>query len=277
MDISIAPARLDRAEAGAGELPAGAPAAPYSGTVDLTVSRHRIVTGLAATIALLTALSAFFQVLKHGFGYDHVLGLVNWLYLGEEANPPTWYQTAAFLLAALLAGAVSRGEQTGGGRYARHWLGLALILAYLSLDEGGKVHERLVEPLQHLLGFMPTGAWVTTWIIVALPAVALVGLVYLRFFFLHLSPRERIQAALAAAVFVAGAVGIEMLTGWLMVPEGGTYVEYGALVRPADEPLISVFLVHLEEAMEMIGLLIFIDLLLGRLQTYRPLRIGFGR
>jgi hypothetical protein len=72
------------------------------------------------------------------------------------------------LVAALLAALVRRA----GGRDARCWAGLAVILSLLSLDEAVALHERLGGPAGEVLGDATRGplhfAWVVPGAVLAL-------------------------------------------------------------------------------------------------------------
>jgi hypothetical protein len=78
--------------------------------------------------------------------------------------------------------------------------------------------------------------------------------IFLRFF-LHLPRGERRQVALAAALFVLGAIGTEMATAALFTTSNPTY----------KASVIYSVLAHIEELLEMLGVVVFIDFLLRRL------------
>lgn len=222
--------------------------------VTLTLHRRRIRLLMLAGIATLLLLSLAGQVAKYWFGLPNVGGLVSLFHVDDENNLPSWYQSVAYLCAAILLALVALPRLRRGAAFARHWAALGGIFVFLSLDEMGSLHERSTAPLQSLVD-LPAGVWMSGWVILGLLGVCALGLSYLRFFFVHLGGRERVQVALAATLLVGGAVGMEMVNAALNLGD----------VTERKQTLLYVALVHVEEALEMLGLLVFIDFLLGRL------------
>lgn len=245
-----------------------ADAAAAPGTI---VLRRRLVVGvLACVIVALIGLSLAGQVCKYFLGHDYVFGLVKFFYVDQEQNLPSWYSSVQLLFAAVLLAGVARQARGAGDRFARHWAALSLIFVFLSLDEMTSFHERTMEPLQRLTGGMPDGIWAPTWLIGGIAFAAIVGLAYLRFFFVYLSLEERIRLGAAAAVFLGGCVGMEMVTGAVFLPHG-----YESWVG-FEETFAYAATAHVEEFLEMAGILLFIDFLLRRLARGGPFRLSFS-
>ena len=117
----------------------------------------------------------------------------------------------------------------------------------MSLDEAISLHERLIEPTRDLLG-IDGGLLHFAWIVPAAAAVAVFGVLYLRFWWeLPGGPRRRIGGA--AVVFLAGALGMEMVSGTYETVDFG----YGLLNG-------------LEEGLEMVGAVLLVDALLWMIQ-----------
>lgn len=234
------------------------PARPVETPVVLP--RQRILIALWVAVLLLTALSALGQVARLGLGQPTVFGLVDLFYVDLENNVPTWFSSALLLLAALLLGGLAAGAARARDRFARHWSALAAVFLFLSLDEMASLHERTIEPLQRVLG-QPPGLLAPTWVILGLFALLLVGLAYARFL-LHLAPRERLQVVAAGGLFVLGAIGVEMIAGAMLA---------AGMEKSAPAYVVSA---HIEELLEMAGVVIFIGFLLRRAERNPPLRIG---
>lgn len=232
-----------------------------SGATGLALRRAGIRTLLLVVIAALLLLSLAGQIAKHRYGLPTMGGLVTFFYVDEENNLPSWYQSVTYLFAAVLLALIALPRRRQGAAFARHWAALAGIFVFLSLDEMGSLHERTTEPLQRLIE-VPGPVWNSTWVVLGLLAVAAVGLAYLRFF-LHLSGRERTQVALAAGLLVGGAIGMEM---------ANAAVNLGDL-EVRKQTFRYAVMVHVEEALEMLGLAVFIDFLLGRLARDAPVRV----
>lgn len=214
-------------------------------------------------IAILLLLSLAGQIAKYRFGLPTGFGLIRLFYVDEENNLPTWYQSIAYLFAAVLLALIAVPLWRQRATFARHWAALAAIFLCLSLDEMGSLHESTMEPMQRLIG-VPVGAWAPTWVILGLLAVAVLGLAYLRFFFVHLAVRERVQVGLAATLLVGGAIGVEM---------ANAAIDLGPQMT-RKQTLTYVIMSHVEEALEMLGLAVFIDFLLGRLRRGPAIRVA---
>jgi hypothetical protein len=218
--------------------------------VTILLSRSAIIRSLFLVILGLMILSIAGQVAKHGFGYPTIFGLVEFTYVDEENNLPTWYASIQLLACGVLLAFIAIGKRRNGDRWAAHWLWLSVIFIVLSLDEMGSIHEKLTDPMTRLTGGLP-GAWQPLWVIPILALVAVVGLIYLRFVFTF-PWRERLQIIVAAALFVGGALGIEMVTG----------AQFDTTDPLHKEQALFVLHRHIEEGMEMIGILIFLGFLL---------------
>jgi hypothetical protein len=233
-----------------------------SGPLALTMYRHRIFFWLLLCIVTLLLLSVAGQLAKYLLGYKSGLGLIGFFYVDDENNLPSWYQSIAYLFAAVLLALIALPLLREKLPFARYWAVLSAIFVFLSIDEIGSLHERTIEPLQRLIG-IPEGAWAPTWVIPALVLVAIFALVYLRFFF-HLRWRERGQVLLSALLLVGGAIGVEMANASLQLgPE---------IAR--KQTLHYALMAHIEEAFEMLGLLVFIDFLLGHLARRPAMRLS---
>lgn len=212
------------ADSGEAALAGGPRPSPAEPGAAVRLSRRAAVRLLAIVAAALVALSLAGQAAKFFLGYPSVLGLVP-----RRRSAP----------------------------FAGHWLALAAIFVFLSIDELAQIHEATMEPMIRLIG-RPTGMWTPTWVILGLAAVAAVGLAYRRFVG-HLGRRDGFQVAGAAALFVGGAAAVEMATAAVIgVGEGW------------KESVAYVGLAHLEEAMEMAGVLVFLDVLLRRSAACGP-------
>jgi hypothetical protein len=191
-------------------------------------------------------------------GFPTLLGFVPFTYVDLENNLPTWFQTLALALAAILVtliGVISRRRRTP---YATHWLVLAAFFALLSLDEAASVHERTMEPLTRITGSLPN-FFQASWVVLGTVIVIAVITAFRRFY-LHFSPKDRRQVALAVLVYFGGALIMEMIPGALYETSDPSH----------KEKLGYVVLVHIEEIMEMLGLMIFIDFSLRHLMQLGP-------
>lgn len=96
--------------------------------------------------------------------------------------------------------------------------------------------------------FNPGGILFFAWVIVAIPFLLLFMIVYLRFFF-HLPRKTKILFAIAAGLYVGGALGFELIGA-------GLVSQYGY------QNLTYFIIAIIEESMEVAGLLFLIYALL---------------
>ena len=211
----------------------------------------RVVAGCMIGVALLVTLNLAVQYAKRMLGYESLLGLVRLFTLNQETNLPTWFSALLLLAAAVLLLLIASLERARAARFTRHWFGLAVIFFYLATDEAAEIHG-LFNVVGAAIG-SSSGLFYWPWVTVALGLVLVVTLAYLRFV-ADLPPKARWLFVGAGALYVFGAVGMEML--------GSLYTEtYG------EEPFAYALLFTLEETLEMSGVVLLIYALLDYLQA----------
>jgi hypothetical protein len=216
--------------------------------VDWTVRPERFVSFLLIVAVGLLAASLAGQAVRFLTGNGHLWGFTPKFNLDAEMNVPTWFSSFLFLLAALLLvriGAFEKNPARGGTR--RRWRFLALVFLICSVDEVAAVHEMLVDPVRK--AFHAGGIFYFSWVIPALALIALLAVFYGPLF-LRLSADLRWNFIAAAVVFLAGALGLEML--------GGAYVQ-----RHGADHFAYALLANAEEFLELLGQILFIKALLA--------------
>ena len=173
---------------------------------------------------------------------------------GGEQTVTAWLSSMILLLCAMALYYIASMQRQRGATYAWHWLGLSLIFCGLSMDEAVGLHEMAIDPMRELFG--ASGIFLYAWVIPALVFVALVGIAYLGFL-RHLESSFRLRFLIAGALFAGAAVGFEMVEGAL--------AEFYRQHR-----LIHEVAVHLEDATEFAGELVFLHALLLYACRYAP-------
>lgn len=170
--------------------------------------------------------------------------------LGGEGNIPAKYAALQLCMAAGLLLLLFHEARRAGRRFAWHWLVLAAVFMFLAIDEYFQVHERFSAPTHRLLGYENVLKF--AWVLPYGALVAVFAAAFLRFW--RELPRDaRRGVALAAAVYVGGALGVEII---------------GSLIatRWGEESLLYALEVVVEEAMELAGIVLFITVLAGLLR-----------
>ena len=173
-----------------------------------------------------------------------------WFDLDTERNIPSLYSAAAVLFCALLSLLLAYFAKTKDTFHAIHWLSLACIFLFLSLDEACELHEAIgdwTENYIHATGWIYF-PWVLPYSVFALCCV----LLYLKFF-LQLPKRTKRLFIIFGAIYLIGAVFFDML--------GGREAELHGF-----DSLIYCLLYTVEEILEMLGIVGIIYTLLAYME-----------
>ena len=161
--------------------------------------------GLLIVLALALA-GLLVQYLRFVHDYEYLWGLAPLFNPAREGNVPTWFSSALLLLsgtALAIAGARLREVSARGARW---WLVLAAVFVLASLDETANLHELLSQQARR--HFHP--GFGQLWVLVLGPA-ALAFMAAYAGFLRRQAPPVRRAFALGAALFVGGALGVEVL------------------------------------------------------------------
>ena len=203
----------------------------------------------AADIALQTLDARLSPALP---GWTQAVKLVN---LDREFSFPTWYSIILLALSAALLGLLAWAARCAGDRRWRHWASLALIFTALSVDEQIMGHESIGEPAGEAL--YSGGFLFYAWVIPGALTVGVLGLLFLPLL-RSLPANTRATMLLAAAFYLAGALGLEALSG---VVAGGDGVDN----------LLYATLTSFEEICELLGVSIFLLALVGEVRQRLPM------
>lgn len=209
--------------------------------IELRLSPGSLARVLGGTAAGLSAAYAASRILVFRFGFSPDRRLPAFFDLGREGNLPALFGGALLLGAAALLAVAARGER-GRGRPAAAWNGLCALFVFLAFDEWLSFHEALIKPVKTLLkadGVLRF-AWVVPYgILAAVVGVSCLSLLR------RLPARTRSLFLAAGAVYVAGALGCEMLGGLIEQ-------------RLGRESAAFALEVLAEESLEMGGAVLFI-------------------
>ena len=170
------------------------PAADYL----LRIEPQRLVRLLSILAALLLVIHVLLTVLHYQL--IELPWLLRQLFdVDEENNIPTWFSSIVLLIAsallALHAGRLHHEQQA----WTRYWRLLAAGFLLLSLDEMAGLHETLNSSIE------------ASWAIYGLLVALICAVLLLRFLY-HLPTPTALLFILSGAIFVGGAVGVELYT-----------------------------------------------------------------
>jgi hypothetical protein len=161
--------------------------------------------------------------------------------LSYEANVPTWWATILLFSCAIALASTALHEE----RLRGYFWALAILFAYMSLDEAVQIHEELARVYEGGRGVL-----YFSWVIPGAVIVVLVGLAFVPFL-IALDASTRARFVIAGAIYVGGALVMELPLGWWTDTYG-------------EETLGYALIDFVEETMELAGTGVFLDALLRR-------------
>jgi hypothetical protein len=231
-------------------------------------SRHTVQIGIKKFIAVLVILSLVFIGLSllgqwyrlfpdsytiSGPTQEFFLDLfIDKFSVNTENNVPTYFNTIILMIAALLVFLIASAKNARRDKYRYEWLLLGLVLLYLSVDEAAVIHEefsRLFKDAPDINGWLHY-----KWVIPGSIAVLILALAFVRFF-LHLENRHKLLFFASSAVYLAGALGSELISGRYANQHGTKSFTYSTLTT-------------VEESLEWFGVILLIFTLLGYIQAH---------
>lgn len=213
----------------------------------------RILRVLVALVVGLQALHLVTLVLRYGLGDFWLHGFVPMFDTDHEKNAPTYFSALNMLLCAQLLALIAAIERRRRSPAFAGWVLLTVIFVLLPFDELFELHEfigRAVKATLHTSGVFGY-AWVIPYgLLTAGCAVLLLRL-------LAKAPADtRARLVVSGAVYVAGAIALEMLGSWIIDRTGG------------EKTLAYALSTTVEELLEMSGIVLFTRALLLHLERY---------
>jgi hypothetical protein len=233
---------------------------PPDRSITLTASK---VAGVLACMAIcLVFAGTATQLVKFATGHGSLYGLVRVFDLNQEHNVPTFFSASLLLLAFVLVGLVAVFKRQDADRFSRHWAILALLFLFLAFDEAASIHELCGRPVRELCGGWARGAFYFAWVVPGMVLVLLLAVAYLKFW-LHLPPRTRGLVFVAGALYLGGAVGLELVGGRHAEQHGRSDATFAAITT-------------VEESLEMAGVIMFVFAMLRYIESrFGTVRIRF--
>ena len=161
--------------------------------------------------------------------------------IDQEANIPTWFTAGVALYLAMTAAMIASVVKSQGSKQSWAWRGISLMGIYIAMDEVAGFHELAITPIRDNWAISP---WLyQAWIIPAMILVISISILYFGFFW-KLPFYAKFYLVIGAFVYLMGAIGVEAVGGFVLTTQGlnDWYVQ----------------LAHIEEFMEMMGLIIIL-------------------
>lgn len=223
------------------------------GSVQIGISARNVL--LAQTIVIVVALfgsiaAKCLSLLLDAGRYPGLLALLDKLDVNGEMNIPSWWSSLQLSAAAVLLTLIGLAVRSGLRAGATPWFLLSLLFVGLSLEETAAIRDLFNPVLRRWLG--ASGFFHFAWVIPGALFVAAVGASFLRFL-IQLDRRTRTLFLLAGAMYVGGALGLEILGGYLTTRYGQDHLGY-------------ILATTLEEGCEMWGVALFVYALMRHLE-----------
>ncbi len=215
----------------------------------LLINPASIVRALAITAFVMVLLSIAAVSADGLTGHNSVIlhKAVKFFYVDFELNAPSFFSTLILLIASAILAVITILKRQQKDLNTAEWAVLSIGFLAMAFDELLSVHEKMIEPMQELLGNKDLGIFYFAWVIPMGILVLLLAVFFLRFWW-NLPPKTRLQFMIAAVIFLGGAVGFELI-------ESKHSEIYGI------DTVTYIILVTIEESLEMLGVIIFINAL----------------
>lgn len=224
---------------------------PVKRPLDLIIRPAGVSGMLILTVGMLTLAHITGQILLIYLPSAAVDSVARFFSLTGENNLASYFSASLLLACAVLLAIIARGERLRTGESAAHWVGLAAIFAFLSIDEGLSIHTMFNEPMQGFITALGGDGY--AWMIPYGVFVALLAALYLDFL-VRLPRRTRTRAVWAAVLYLGGAIGLSIVANIRLAGAGGVDA--------------IVFLYQSAgEVLEMLGAVVFVDALLNFMST----------
>ncbi|MEL6496334.1 MAG: hypothetical protein AAFQ41_14610 [Cyanobacteria bacterium J06623_7] len=182
--------------------------------------------------------------------YD-IESLPQYFNFDKEANFPSVYSALTLAFCSYLLAIIASFHQAKQSPWAKNWKWLSIIFIGLAIDEICSIHEVSIPILRTVID---SGGWLYfPWILPA-SILVIIFLFSFRKFIFNLPPKTRTLFVLAGAIYLAGAIGMEAVGGYI-ADTPGLYLHAYAIAAT------------IEELLEMLGIIIFIHALLAYIQS----------
>jgi hypothetical protein len=230
---------------------------PQSGEpLRLSASVQRIARILAILIATLCLVSFAGQIVSEFVITEnqYIDKIAEWVDVNAEASIPTWYAAITLMACSVLAAVIAVAARMRGRAYPLQWALVSIGFAMLSLEEILGIHSQATKVLRSVVSITEGFGYVLVLGAVGLVGLAILAVVFGRFY-MDLPSRWRRWFTIGAVIYLIGVFASDLVGDYLFTATGET-------------SLLYEFVLTVEEALEMAGVLIFIVMLLEYIRTF---------
>lgn len=170
--------------------------------------------------------------------------------LGHEPSIPAFYSAIVMLFAAATAAFLSVYDGDPANKRRTSWRILSFVLVLLAIDEVVMFHEMGTAAMEQL-GL--SGKLYFSWVIPGGIFAAVVAISFTKLL-INLGWRTRLLFLASGAIFVSGAIGMELLAGIIFASAESELVALSSVAHVLSQAV--------EEGLEMIGMALFLCTLL---------------
>jgi hypothetical protein len=223
-------------------------------SMKLQLAPRRVAVILLCGVALLTVGQLLTVSAGYPGGYQHTSELLRVASFRGDNNLATWYSSMLLSGCALLLGVIATAvrRQAAGGWLP--WAGLALTFVGLSIDDLCRFHEMMSDPMDQLFEY--PGPLHYSWVIPGAVFVLMFVGAFARFL-IRLPRRSRWSFVGAGALFIGGALGMEMVLGIQTKSHGSNNLTFDILLST-------------KKLMQLLGSTVFLCALLAHVRDHLP-------
>lgn len=232
--------------------------------ITITINTRLLIKIFLVTLLLLLFLNVFVVALAYSGRYHGALmyELFHKFNFNTKHNIPSFFNTVLLLIASVILYYIYLVQKK---RFVlqRRWFVLAILFLIMAIEENASVHIFLHSLLPRHSILLQTGLSVLLW---AIPFGILVTIlaVYFKRLVLSLPRRIAIGFAVSAAIYITGAIILDLV---------GSVVAH----TMGSRSLIYTAVSTLEETLEMLGIVVFIHYLFSYITSeFNTVGISFG-
>jgi hypothetical protein len=177
--------------------------------MEIKFDPRQIAVAFLVVAAVLTVINSILLFFYFYLGDDELFGLIDFFDFDIEGNIPTLYSAVSLLFCSVLLALTTHvnWRRPDGKRF--YWLGLTVLFLLLAIDEGTAIHEEISTFLERYMD--ARGAFYFLWVVPYGIATGILAVAYFRFVW-QLPKNTRTRFVMAGAIFLTGALGVEMLS-----------------------------------------------------------------